>query len=253
MLAVSTKKHHKKETYNARKQSNVNLTLRSPTSMQHFPGLPFFEFFIGLAADNRKGWFDAHRDAYERDVKAPFHQLVAAMQEALGAPYDQMKTSDLIFRINKDIRFSKDKSPYKLHMAAAFAPGGKKDMMNPGFYFQLGAEQCVVYMGVYNPDTALADRIRRYIAARPEKLEALVSAPSFRKTFGTLQGEEQKRVAGDLKELATAHPLIARKQWYFGHNFEPETILENQPVDYLMQVYRSGKAVNDFLTLAVNT
>lgn len=221
--------------------------------MSNFPGLPFFEFFIGLAADNRKGWFDANREAYERDVKAPFHRLVAAMQHALGAPYDGMKTGELIFRINKDIRFSKDKTPYKLHMSAAFAPGGKKDMMNPGFYFQLGAEQCVVYMGVYNPDTALAERIRHYIAGRPEKLEKLVTLPAFRNTFGTLQGEVQKRVSGELKALAAQHPLIARKQWYFGHSFEPETILDNDPVAYLLQVYRAGKGVNDFLAAAVNS
>jgi uncharacterized protein (TIGR02453 family) len=224
-----------------------------PNSMSKYPALPFFEFFIGLAADNRKGWFDTNREAYEREVKAPFHQLVAAMQAALGAPYDQMKTGELIFRINKDIRFSKDKSPYKLHMAAAFAPGGKKDMMNPGFYFQLGAEQCVVYMGVYNPDTALADRIRRYIANHPEKLETLVASPAFRNTFGAIQGDEQKRVAGDLKELAAAHPLIARKQWYFGHSFEPETIVENDPVAYLMKVYMTGIAVNDYLAAAIHS
>lgn len=221
--------------------------------MNHFPGLPFFEFFIGLSADNRKSWFDANRDAYERDVKAPFHRLVAAMQQAFGAPYDQMKTGDLVFRINKDIRFSKDKTPYKLHMAAAFAPGGKKDMMHPGFYFQLGAEQCVVYMGVYNPDTALAERIRHYIADKPEKLEQLIAAPAFRNTFGTMQGEAQKRVAGDLKEKARAHPLIARKQWYFGHSFEPETILEHDPVAYLMEVYKAGKGVNDYLASAINS
>lgn len=221
--------------------------------MSNFPALPFFEFFIGLSADNRKGWFDAHRHAYEREVKAPFHRLVAAIQEEFGSPYKEMKTGDLIFRINKDIRFSKDKSPYKLHMAAAFAPGGKKDMMNPGFYFQLGAEQCVVYMGIYNPDTAMADRIRQYIAAHAEKLESLVSAPSFRKTFGEMQGEVQKRVPAGLKDAALLQPLIARKQWYFGHSFEAETILENDPVAYLMQVYKNGKAVNAFLTAAVNS
>jgi len=220
--------------------------------MNHFISADFFEFFIGLAQNNRKSWFDEHRSEYEQWVKQPFHALVAAMQERLGPPYTEQKTSDQIFRINRDIRFSKNKEPYKLHMAAAFSPQGKKDMLHPGFYFQIGVEHCAVYMGIYNPDPAAADRIRRHLAANTAVLKRLLQAPAFRKYFGVVQGEEQKRLPGDLAKAAVKEPLIARKQWYYAYEFEPEAMIGADCVSFLMEAHQAGKPMNDFLMRAWN-
>lgn len=220
--------------------------------MTHFISANFFEFFIGLAQHNRKSWFDEHRSDYELWVKQPFHALVAAMQEQLGEPYTEQKTSDLIFRINRDIRFSKNKEPYKLHMAAAFSPQGKKDMMHPGFYFQIGVEQCAVYMGIYNPDAITVDRIRRHLAANSHELQSLIKAPSFKKYFGHVQGEEQKRLPADLARAVEQEPLIACKQWYYAYEFEPEALIDADCVSFLMKAYRAGKSMNDFLMRAWN-
>lgn len=212
----------------------------------------FFEFFIGLAQNNRKSWFDEHRTDYEQHVKQPFHALVAALQEALGPPYDTQKTSELIFRINRDIRFSKNKEPYKLHMAASFAPAGKKDMQHPGFYVQIGVEQCAVYMGIYNPDPGTVDRIRRHLAANTDALSKTLQTPAFRRFFGTVQGEVQKRLPADLSKVAQEEPLIAHKQWYYAFEFEPEALIGADAVSFLMEAYRAGKPMNDFLMRAWN-
>ena len=218
--------------------------------MTHFISAHFFEFFIGLAQHNRKSWFDEHRSDYEQWVKQPFHALVAAMQEQLGAPFEAQRTSDLIFRINRDIRFSKNKEPYKLHMAAAFSPQGKKDMMHPGFYFQIGVEQCAVYMGIYNSEPPTVDRIRRHLAAHTPELHSIIQAPAFKKYFGAVQGEEQKRLPADLAKAAELEPLIARKQWYYAYEFEPEDLIDADCISFLMKAYRAGKPMNDFLMRA---
>lgn len=210
----------------------------------------FFEFFIGLAQNNRKSWFDEHRTDYEQHVKQPFHHLVASIQEQLGTPYAEQRTSELIFRINRDIRFSKNKELYKLHMAATFAPEGKKDMQHPGFYFQIGVEQCAVYMGVYNPDPATVDRIRRHLAANSGQLKKELQAPMFRKFFGAVQGEVQKRLPADLSQAAQQEPLVANKQWYYAYEFEPEALIGADAVSLLMEAYRAGKPMNDFLLRA---
>ncbi|MEY3982650.1 MAG: hypothetical protein RL160_207 [Bacteroidota bacterium] len=219
--------------------------------MQPTINADFFEFFIGLAQNNRKSWFDEHRTDYEKHVKQPFHQLVAAIQEQLGPPFDAQKTSELIFRINRDIRFSKNKEPYKLHMAAAFAPEGKKDMQHPGFYFQIGVEQCAVYMGIYNPDSVTVERIRRHLANNPAGLKIELEAPAFRRFFGGIQGEVQKRLPADLSKYALQEPLITNKQWYYAYTFEPEALIDADAVSLLMEAYRAGKPMNDFFMQAV--
>lgn len=220
--------------------------------MTHFISANFFEFFIGLSQNNRKSWFDEHRSDYELWVKQAFHALVAAMQDQLGAPYTEQKTTDLIFRINRDIRFSKNKEPYKLHMAAAFSPQGKKDMMHPGFYFQIGVEQCAVYMGIYNPDPVTIDHIRRHLASNSRELQHLIQAPGFKKYFGSVLGEKQKRLPADLAKAAEQEPLIAHKQWYYAYEFEPEALIDADCISFLMDAYRAGKPMNDFLMRAWN-
>ena len=128
----------------------------------------FLHFFMELAPNNNKDWFDNNRDRYKKSVKEPFENFVEKLIKELKKTEDVMdgRPSDFIFRINKDIRFSKDKSPYKLQMSAAISKGGKKDMVNIGVYFELGPEHLGVYTGVYMPDKEQIDRIRRHIAKR---------------------------------------------------------------------------------------
>ena len=91
----------------------------------------FYEFFIELSANNQKSWFDENRARYEREVKALFLTFVESVlvkMVAVDGRFSGMEAKQCIFRINKDIRFSKDKTPYKLHCAAAIQIGGRKEM-----------------------------------------------------------------------------------------------------------------------------
>src|SRR5690606_4197407 len=89
----------------------------------------FIEFFKELAANNNKEWFDENRERYQKNVKIPFEKFVAALMAELKKD-DPELTGDpkkAIFRINRDIRFAKDKTPYKLNRSAAISKYGKKD------------------------------------------------------------------------------------------------------------------------------
>ena len=89
----------------------------------------FIDFFKELAANNKKEWFDFNRKRYEKSVKQPFAEFVQEMIDRIRAddPKVDISTKDAIFRINRDVRFSKDKTPYKTHMAAIVSARGKKD------------------------------------------------------------------------------------------------------------------------------
>ena len=87
----------------------------------------FYQFFEGLAMDNSKAYFDAHRKVYEQAVREPFKELVGdmIMRVREHEPEIAIEPKDAIFRINRDIRFTKDKTPYKTHVGAHISRGGR--------------------------------------------------------------------------------------------------------------------------------
>ncbi len=209
----------------------------------------FLHFFMELAPNNNKDWFDNNRDRYKKSVKEPFENFVEKLIKELKKTEDVMdgRPSDFIFRINKDIRFSKDKSPYKLQMSAAISKGGKKDMVNIGVYFELGPEHLGVYTGVYMPDKEQIDRIRRHIAKNGKRLETILNEKHFKATFGKVKGEKAKLLPPDLKLVATQQPLIFNKQFYLQHTAEPEIIVEKDVLKYIAEKYKHAKAFNEFI------
>jgi uncharacterized protein (TIGR02453 family) len=113
----------------------------------------FFTFLKELSKNNNKDWFDIHRQRYEADVKKPFEAFVMELGNKL-AQFDGEIQGDFkknIFRINKDIRFSKDKAPYKTNRSVAFSLNGKKDHEDPGYYLELGAEKSYIAGGAWCP------------------------------------------------------------------------------------------------------
>ena len=171
----------------------------------------FYEFFIELSANNQKSWFDENRARYEREVKALFLTFVESVlvkMAAVDGRFSGMEAKQCIFRINKDIRFSKDKTPYKLHCAAAIQIGGRKEMGAGGLYIQLGPEECGLYSGVYMPEKDELMRIRGLIAGDLEGFNRVITDKVFVKYFGTVRGEKNKRIDADWVMAAAEQSLL---------------------------------------------
>ncbi len=213
----------------------------------------YLEFFMELAANNNKEWFDANRPRYMKDVKAPFEAFTTALIEKLKTFEDlgDIRASDCIFRINRDIRFSKDKIPYKLQMSASISKGGKKDMVNPGLYVELGPEHLGIYTGMYMPEKDLLGQVRAKIADNLKKFDAIISAPDFKKSYGEVKGDKSKILPAELKEKASQQPLIFNKQFYLVHTKDPEYILDAKLIDHIVKTYKVATAFNDFLKSAI--
>src|ERR1700722_20874047 len=127
--------------------------------MSHFTPA-FFKFFDQLAKNNNKEWFDANRPTYEKEVKEPIRKFVTLIINELAKDHpDILKdASKSIFRINRDIRFSKDKSLYKDHVGAVFSRSGTRDT-RPGYYLHLGAKDIFLGGGVYEADKPMIEKI----------------------------------------------------------------------------------------------
>lgn len=210
----------------------------------------FYEFFIGLSANNQKSWFDENRASYERDVKSLFLEFVTsvlAKMSAIEPRFEGLEAKHCIFRINKDVRFSKDKSPYKLHCAAAIQIGGRKEMGAGGLYIQLGPEECGIYSGVYMPEKEELQRIRALIAADLEGFSRVITEKSFVQYFGEVRGEKNKRIDKMLGMAAAKQPLIFNKQFYIQHSVEAEDTLRSDFDDYVVEVWKASRGFNIFI------
>jgi len=136
----------------------------------------FIDFLKELPANNNSEWFNTNRKRYETEVKKPFEFFVTDLIHKMKAhfPVLDITHKDAIFRINRDIRFSKDKSPYKIHVSAAVAPGGKKDLTNPGLYIQLSAEDVRLYSGLYELSNLDLEKIRVKIASETDRFLKII-------------------------------------------------------------------------------
>lgn len=209
----------------------------------------YLSFFRELAANNHKDWFDANRKIYLSEVKQPFENFVDALLEALRKKYKlgDLKASDCVFRINRDIRFSKDKTPYKIQMSALIAKGGRKNMDAPGLYIEFGPEFMNIYTGVYMPEKPTLQAIRERLAAEPDKFSKIINAKAFKENFGEVRGEKSKILPAALKEAAKAQSLIYNKQFYLIHTQDAEKILEPDLLAYVIKVYAAADPYNEFI------
>jgi uncharacterized protein (TIGR02453 family) len=155
-------------------------------------------FFRQLARHNRREWFTAHREQYETEVLGPLRSLVQEVDLLLSsrAPEIVGDARRSVFRIHRDVRFSRDKSPYKTHAACWFyhrdagrGVGSEADHGGAGFYFHFSPKECFLGGGIWMPPRVAVTKIRQAMAAHPEKFLGIVEGRAFRRRFGGLDDE----------------------------------------------------------------
>ena len=165
----------------------------------------------------------------------------------IDSDFNGIVPKECVFRINKDIRFSKDKTPYKLFCSASIHVGGRKSMFPGGMYIEIGAESCGIYSGVYMPEKEDLLRYRENIAANICSFKEAISEEAFLKYFGSVRGEKNKKIDPKFKEVISQEPLILNKQFYVMHSFEAEKTFEKDFVDYVIEVWLSAQSFNQIL------
>lgn len=178
-------------------------------------------FLRGLKRNNRREWFEANRDRYETEVRQPMQLLVEEMDARLGAIAPELvgNPKRSIFRIHRDVRFSKDKSPYKTHVAAWFhhrdaghAVGTQAVHGGAGLYVHVEPGASLLAGGIWMPPTTALKRLRDEIADDHETLDAILGDRAFRRAFGVLSDEAvlKRTPRGYDPEHAAAHLLRYR-------------------------------------------
>ncbi len=220
------------------------------------PAIPpaLFDFLRELKENNDRAWFEANRARYIGDVRDPMLDFIAAFGEPLAAisPHfraDPRANGGSLFRIYRDTRFSRDKTPYKTNVGAHFRHAAGRDAHAPGFYLHLEPGRCFAGCGIWRPGGEAVGHIRDAIVARPRVWKRITGA-SFCETFA-LMGESLKRPP---RGYDADHPLIGdlkRKDFIARAEVSEADAVAPNFLDRFAGIARSGGPFVRFLSEAL--
>ena len=214
-----------------------------------FPGFPAdgIEFFGKLMRNNRREWFQPRKEIFETRLKQPMRELVVAVNSAMKsfAPDYVTDPDKAIYRIYRDTRFSKDKTPYKDHIAASFSRRG--DKTGAGFYFAVSHKEVAIGGGIYMPEPETLRAMRQHVAEHHEEFRKIAGARAVRQLFTAVQGEQLSRVP---KGYASDHPaadILRMKQYLLYVELPPD--LATTPALYteVVKHFRAMTPLVEFL------
>jgi len=204
------------------------------------------QFLADLAANNERGWFQPRKAEYERLLKEPLEALCAELRDRLataGLPLEADPRRSP-FRIYRDTRFSKDKSPYKTHVAAGFPMTGGVGI---GGYFSFGPGEIYAGGGMHMPDPTRLAAFRAAVAADPDRLRALLADPAFVDTFGSLGGDRLSRVPAGYPRDHPAVDLLRLKEAVFSRRLSDAEAFSPELPDLLALTFAAGVPLLRFL------
>jgi len=208
------------------------------------------EFLNLLKCNNNKDWFDKNRSLYVA-AKANFESFVQNLIHEIIVFEPIMKGLEVkscVFRINRDVRFSNDKSPYKTNMGAFMVRGGKKNGDKyAGYYFHIESGKTMLAGGAYIPPPQWLAAIREKIDDNPDKLMTIINNPEFRKHFGEIEGEKLKKAPKGFSPDHKHIELLKYKSYLAVKETSDKTVLGNEYFQYAIDVFKAMKPLNDFL------
>jgi uncharacterized protein (TIGR02453 family) len=204
-------------------------------------------FLRSLARNNKREWFEENKERYETEVKRPLRILVEELDARLGdiAPEMVGNPKRSIFRIYRDVRFSKDKSPYKTNAAAWFyhrdaghAVGTQAVHGGAGFYFQIAPKECIVAGGIWMPPTAALKTLREAIVDDPDALRSILKHVAFKRAFGALSEEAVlKRTPRGFDPDHPAADLLRFKSFTVSTELSEREVLDPKLPDIVAKQY----------------
>jgi len=214
-----------------------------------------FSFLRELRENNDRDWFNDNKKRYEEHLKEPLLHLIADFAPLLAQISPHFRaipkaSGGSLFRIYRDVRFSKNKNPYKTHAGIHFRHEQAKDVHAPGYYLHIEPDNLFLGLGIWHPDNKVLTEIRSAIVKDPEGWEDARDADGFKGVY-ELQGDSLKRPP---RGFDPEHPFIEdlkRKDFMGVAQFSEEVALRDDILPNLAQVWGSGDPIMQFLAEAL--
>lgn len=224
---------------------------RQSRTENRFPGFSpeAITFLRGLERHNKREWFQPRKHIYEEQVRGPLEALVNAINAELAefAPRYVTPAKKAVFRIYRDTRFSKDKRPYKTHVAATFYLQNLCKAAGPCFYFHFTAKELLVFAGVWMPERDELLAIRNLLAERHEEFRELLRGRTLRSAMGELKGEQLSRVPKGFAKDHPAEDLIRMRQWFLESTLDGGVVSSKRMLPEIMNRFRAATPMLEFL------
>ena len=212
------------------------------------------DFLKKLKKNNNKEWFDAHRKEYDEikkyhlDLVNEFIARISKFDKTIAS----VTAKECVFRINRDIRFSNDKTPYKTHIGAFIIEGGRKNW-KCGYYVHLEPNNSIIACGLHIPNSEWLYKARIAISDRGEELIKLLNRPTYKRFFGEFEGEKLKSVPRDFDKNSKYIELIKLKSFDIVYSYNDKDVFkEDTFINDVIEKFKILKPINDFFNKALN-
>lgn len=215
------------------------------------------QFLEDLIANNNTEWMHANKKRYE-SYKKDYHNFIASIlseMKLLDPTLEPLEVKNCTFRINRDIRFSKDKSPYKTNMGVWFTQN-KNRKNSPGYYIHYEKGSCFIAGGVWCPEPNELKLIRKEIEFFHDDLEAIVTDKTFKNEFKELTRDENNTLKKAPKDFDPNHPAIEflkLKSYTASQKIDEKLFTKSDFSKVVSQKLIALKPINDFLRRALET
>ncbi|MCX6291218.1 MAG: DUF2461 domain-containing protein [Bacteroidetes bacterium] len=214
------------------------------------------DFLKQLKKNNNKDWFDANKEKYlaaKQNIDAMTTELIRSFS-SIDKNIAGLKAKDCVFRIYRDVRFSKNKSPYKTNMGAIINAGGKK-MMTAGFYIHIEPGKSFLAGGLWMPPSDQVKKIRQEIDYNGKQLRKILAQKEFKKYFGSLDDSEEYKLSRPPKGYDKDHPdveLLKLNSYIVWHEYNEKQIMSKTFLKEITKGAKTLKPFLDFLNTAIS-
>lgn len=205
------------------------------------------KFLKDLKENNNRDWMQDNKKSYLA-AKENTQEFVTALIDRI-ADFEpsvmMLEPKDVMFRLHRDVRFSKDKTPYKTHFSAAIAKGGKKSD-SAGFYVQISPEKVWIAGGVFRPEKERLLHLREEISENKDEFLSIIDEENFKSTF-TIWGDQLKRIPKGFDKEDPMEFWLRYKDFVVQHEAPKNVIGNKNMLDYIVEVFKNMKAFNDYM------
>ncbi len=210
------------------------------------------DFLSELKANNNREWFQDNKKRFQA-AKADFEQLIGELIKEI-ATFDpgvaHLEPKKCIFRIYRDVRFSKNKEPYKTNMGGLINAAGRKSM-TPGYYIHLEPGEGMLAGGMYMPPGPWIKAVRQEVDYNLDEFRAIIDATDFKEQFGELDGERLKTQPKGYEKTHPGIDILRLKSFLAVKRMSDKDFLKKNFVQQASRTYQAMKPLNDFLNRAI--
>jgi len=211
------------------------------------------DFLKELKANNNREWFNENRKTYE-SAKTEFESLVNNLIPKIyefDPEIGSLTAKQCVFRIFRDVRFSKDKSPYKVNMGGFMSKGGRKGF-HSGYYVHIEPGKSFLGGGIYMPPADVLKKIRQEIMYNVDEYKNIINNPAFKKIFTQMEGEKLKRPPKGFPADFPDIELLKYKSYVVLHEVKDKNILSENFENNIIDVFKTMYPLNEFLNKALS-